>query len=144
MTKEEELNNMTVLKLVRTAESLVKKANTFFKKFNVTTPQFDVLVIVNNAPDRMNQNDIGNKLVVSRSNITGLIDRLEKLGYVQREGAPGDRRVKFVDLTDKGKKLIQTVRGDYYQNLKHLLRYLNEAEKTAFLEIIDKIGRGIR
>jgi len=143
MTKEEELNNLTVLKMVRTAEAMVKKANTFFKKYNVTTPQFDVLVILNNAPERMNQNDIGNQLVVSRSNITGLIDRLEKIGYVQREGAPGDRRVKFVDLTDKGKKLIRAVRADYYKNLKHLLRHLENGDKEKLLDLIEKVNKGI-
>lgn len=141
--QENELNNNAVFKIVRTAEALVKTANNFFKKYNVTTAQYNVLFVLNSSDARVNQNYIGEQLVVSRSNVTGIIDRLEKSGYVIRQGDLEDRRVKFVSLTDKGRDLIERAGDDYFSALGQIMRFLSSKEKETIIKILSKIKKGI-
>lgn len=48
---------------------------------------------------------ISQGLMLENPTVTGLIDRLEKLGYVKRSDHPSDRRVNLVHITDKGRKV---------------------------------------
>ncbi len=141
--KQDQLNNEAVFKIVRTAEALVKRANVFFKKYKVTAAQYNVLDVLDSSTGRVNQNYIGDQLVVSRSNVTGIVDRLEKLGYVTREGDPRDRRVKFVSLTAKGRDLIERAGDDYFSALGEIMRFLGDKEKESIVKIVSKIEKGL-
>jgi DNA-binding HxlR family transcriptional regulator len=46
--------------------------------------------------------DLGRGVVISKSGLTGLVDRMEREGLVQRSGDPGDRRIVHVTLTPEG------------------------------------------
>ena len=70
--------------------------------FSVTLPQFDVLSELERAGTQMTMSELSNNLMVSNGNVTGVIDRLEKNGYVTRTRADHDRRVQFIGLTEKG------------------------------------------
>ncbi len=142
-TKENELNNEAILKMIRVSNSLIKTADRFFKQYNVTTAQYNVLVILNSSEGKVNQSGLGNQLVVSRSDVTGIIDRLEKLGYVKREDSGEDRRVKFIALTEKGRNLIKKVEDSYFETLKHAVRFLNDKSKNNLLEITGKIEKAV-
>jgi DNA-binding MarR family transcriptional regulator len=138
------LNNDTVLKIVRISEALVKAADRFFSKYGVTTTQYDVLVIINYSEKRIIQSELGDRRVVSRSNITGIIDRLEKLGLVKREGSADDRRVKYIVITQKGKDLIKKAEGRYFDTLKQAVWFLDEKDKNDLVEIIGRLEKGLR
>lgn len=143
-TKEEAFNNETILKMIRVSEELVKAGDRFFKQYGVTTTQYDVLVILQYSEKRITQSDLGNRRVVSRSNITGIIDRLEKMGYAAREGSADDRRVKYIKITPKGKDLIKKVEKKYFDNLKQVMRFLSDKDKNSLREIMDKIEKGLK
>jgi DNA-binding MarR family transcriptional regulator len=57
----------------------------------------------------MSSADLSRRLFVTPSNITGIIDRLEKKGLVERIRKQGDRRVALITLTDAGKQLSHTL-----------------------------------
>lgn len=137
-----QLNNKVILKTVNVADSLIKIADKFFKQYNVTTAQYNALVILNSAANKVKQSDLGAQLVVSRSDITGIVDRLEKRGYVKREDSLDDRRVKFIALTSKGKDLIKRVENDYFEKLKQIVRFLTIKDKEDLLKITTKIEKG--
>lgn len=138
------LNNDTILKLIRVSEVLVKAGDRFFSKYGVTTAQYDVLVILKYSEKRVTQSDLGVHRVVSRSNITGIIDRLEKLGLVKREGSADDRRVKYIAITQKGRDLIKKVEEKYFDNLKQIVWFLDEKDKNELTEIISRLEKGLR
>ena len=143
-TELDRLNNDAVLRLVRVSEALVKAGDSFFSKYGVTAAQYDVLVIVKYSEKRVTQSDLGGHRVVSRSNITGIIDRLEKLGLVKREGSADDRRVKYTTITQKGKDLIRKVEEKYFDNLKQIVWFLDEKDKRELTEIIGRIEKGLK
>ena len=143
-TELDKFNNDTILKLVRVSEALVKAGDRFFSEYGVTAAQYDVLVILKYSEKKVTQTDLGDRRVVSRSNITGIIDRLEKLGLVKREDSPDDRRVKHLMITRKGADLINKVENRYFDNLKQLLWFLDEKDKNELTEIISRIEKGLR
>ena len=143
LDQEDQLNNEAVFKIISGSEALIKEANKFFSKYNVTVAQYNVIVILSTATDRVTQNDLVNEMVVSRSNITGIVDRLEKAGYVVREGDLKDRRVKYVRLLPKGKNLIKEVSDNYFKRLKDVFSCLNTKDKEDIIRIMLKIEKAL-
>jgi DNA-binding MarR family transcriptional regulator len=141
MNKEEKrkINNEAILGLIRTANALTKTADKFFGPFNVTSAQYNVLVVLNSSEDKLSQEALGEQLVVSRSNITGIIDRLERLGYVKRELHSKDRRVKLLSITQKGKNLIKKVEDIYFDRLEEIVSSLTFDDRKKLIEINKKI-----
>ena len=74
------------------------------RQFGLTGQQSVVLrLLLNNGS--MSSADLSRLMYVTPSNMTGIIDRLEKKGLIQRMRKEGDRRVALISLTDMGKKL---------------------------------------
>ena len=72
---------------------------------------------------------------------TGLVDRLEKLGYVQRAHAVDDRRKVMVRITKKGSNLVALIRQDMVEKVATMLRnHLTAEEGKIWLQIYRKIS----
>ena len=70
---------------------------------------------------------------------TGIVDRLEKLGYVRRGHEPKDRRKILVHITPLGEQLVQRVRNDWAPTLVGIMDHLEPEEQTTWLTIYEKI-----
>jgi DNA-binding MarR family transcriptional regulator len=74
------------------------------------------------------------------SNITGIVDGLEKKGLVSRQNDPNDRRVKVIQLEPAGKKLQRFIIEGLSADSGFLFDPLNETEKQQFIHIVEKIA----
>lgn len=74
------------------------------RQFSLTAPQSGVLRSLSRSGP-VSSADLSRELCVTPSNITGIIDRLEKKGLVQRTRKEGDRRVSLIQLTEAGEHL---------------------------------------
>ena len=71
---------------------------------------YDVLFTLKEAPDyRLRLSEVADKVLLSRSNLTRLVDRLEAAGLLRRERCPSDRRGAFAVLTAAGLAMQQTM-----------------------------------
>lgn len=70
--------------------------------FGMTLPRFDLLSQLERAPRGLTMGEISRRLMVTRGNVTGLIDRLVEEGLVERRSMPTDRRANIVRLTPAG------------------------------------------
>tara|TARA_Y100000590_G_scaffold285968_1_gene321780 strand:+ start:3099 stop:3593 length:495 start_codon:yes stop_codon:yes gene_type:complete len=70
--------------------------------FDITLPQFDVLSELEHAGEALTMSQLSDNLMVSNGNVTGVVDRLERDGYVRRAASPTDRRVQYIELTAHG------------------------------------------
>jgi DNA-binding MarR family transcriptional regulator len=75
----------------------------FKRKFNATVPRFDVMAALSRKPEGMLMSEISRFLLVSNGNVTGIVERLVKDGFVVRSQRNGDRRTSFVRLTARGR-----------------------------------------
>jgi DNA-binding MarR family transcriptional regulator len=102
---------------------------------------YDVLVALAEAEgQRLRMNDLANQVVVlSRSGVTRLVDRLERDGLLQRERTAQDRRGAYAVLTEEGRNALDRARPVYAQAIvDYFARYLSEAEVRV---ITDALGR---
>jgi DNA-binding MarR family transcriptional regulator len=86
--------------------------------FNITVSQIYVIRCLKDGPQRIS--DISKQLGLSNSTVSGIVDRLEENGYVQRERDDKDRRVVWVNFTEKIKELhkeIPILQDSYYDDL---------------------------
>mgnify|MGYP000932518918 CR=1 FL=1 len=83
--------------------------------------------------------ELGEKLLVSRANITGLMDRLSKSGLVTREVNPLDRRSLTAKLTPKGKKLIEEIIPLLKDFTEKVFSPLSESEKEQLIKLLQKV-----
>ena len=105
---------------------------------NVSFPQYCLLGFLREQK-QLTMSEIADRMGHSTAAATGLIDRLEMLGHVKRTHAQDDRRKVLVEVTASGSALVTEVRDDMVKNLLKMMCVLDEAEKTAWLQIYEKI-----
>ncbi len=88
--------------------------------------------------------EIGDLLLVSRANITGLIDCLERKGLVQRASDPHDRRVCIARITPRGEALLESLLPDHYSELRMICAGLNNTEKTQLHTLLKKLRHSLQ
>lgn len=104
----------------------------------VSFPQFFLLGQVG-ADESLSMSAIAEKMNHTTAAATGLVDRLEKLGYVERTTAPTDRRKVLVRITAKGRELVNGMREDMIGRLNEVLEKLTPLEQKMWLQIYTKI-----
>jgi DNA-binding MarR family transcriptional regulator len=104
-----------LLQILKTSETLWNVSREFFARWEVSPAQFNTLNLVHGAPKGMSQSDLSRALITHRSNVTGLVDRLEKRGLVSRGEQAADRRVWTVRITPAGRRLLEEILPEYYR-----------------------------
>ena len=104
-----------LLQLLRTAETLWNASRVFFARWELSPSQFNVLNLLQARPDGCTQIELSRQLIMHRSNVTGLVDRLEKRGVLQRKDNTTDRRAYVIVLTAAGRKLMREMLPHYHQ-----------------------------
>jgi DNA-binding MarR family transcriptional regulator len=95
---------------------------------DLTLPQFHVLATLGFSGE-LAFNEIGQKLMVTVGNLTGIVDRLEEKRLVSRERESRDRRVIMVRLTPKGKELYTTAKRVFEQTVLDLFSVLDKSNQ---------------
>ena len=103
-----------LIQLLRTAEELWNASRVFFARWELSPSQFNLLNVLIDFPDGCTQSDLSRELIMHRSNVTGLVDRLEQRGLVARRDSSEDRRAWRVVLTASGRKLLAEIYPLYY------------------------------
>ncbi len=116
-----------------TQRSFLLNLSKELNKGNVSFAQFFLLGYLA-SEDYLTMTSIANKMGHSTAAATGLVDRLEKLGYVQRLHAADDRRKVMVQITRKGIDLVERMREDIVNNLVELMADLDSDEQSSLLE----------
>jgi len=104
----------------------------------VSFPQYFLLAHIA-ANEGISMTDIAERMNHSTAAATGLVDRLENLGYVRRGPATSDRRKVMVKITKKGQSLVGKIRQDIAGNLHTLMEQLTPDEQEAWVRIYEKI-----
>lgn len=113
-------------------------------RYSLSLSAFNVLLILSRSENQSCQlTELSQLLIVSRANVTGLIDCLEERSLVVRESGKGDRRSKLARLTPEGQKLLTEILPNHYQKLKRISQGLNRDEKALLTSLLSKLRSGI-
>ena len=107
----------------------------------LTLPWYDVLIQLYVAPDRrLRMQDLADRVVLSRSGLTRLVDRKEKAGLVRRVHSTEDRRGYYAVLVAEGRRVFLRVRRGYHRDvLEHFTRHLEDADIRALSGALSKV-----
>ncbi len=114
-------------------------------KGQISYAQFFLLGYLS-SEDYLTMTDISKKMGHSTAAATGLVDRLEKLGYVQRLHAADDRRKVMVQITRKGIDMVNCLRDTIAQNIEAVMSAQAEGREdevqSIYAQLRDFVGTG--
>ncbi len=128
------------IKLTRAADSINSRLNISPSMSELTISQFGVLEALLHLGPQC-QNVLGSKILKSNSNMTTVIDNLEKRGLVKRERGMEDRRMITIYLTESGKALIEKVLPQHVASIAKQFEVLSPEEHEQLGEILRKLGK---
>ena len=138
------VNHEALLSLVRTSALMHKLSDRFFSQFGLTDVQFNILMILKeHGSAGLSQQELSEHLIVTKSNVVGLIDRLERSGYVKRMSHPSDRRFNQIVLTPKGSKIELKIEESYFAEVDKMMNALSVRQKRAVIQSMDRIRQYI-
>lgn len=109
----------------------------------VSLDSYDVMLALSNAPGgRLKMGELACHVVLSRSGLTRLVDRMEAAGWVARELAAGDRRSFEALLTPQGEAAFQATWPLYARAIARALAPLSKSEAQHLAELLDRVRAG--
>jgi DNA-binding MarR family transcriptional regulator len=105
---------------------------------------YDVLVPLSEAPGgRLRLHELADRVVLSRSGLTRLVDRLERAGLLRREPCLTDRRGAYAVLTEEGKATLRQTWPTYARGIEqHFARHLSAAEADLIASALERVATG--
>jgi DNA-binding MarR family transcriptional regulator len=103
-----------------------------------TLPRFDLLANLERE-DGQTLAALSRRMLVTAGNLTGLVDRAERDGVVERRPDPNDRRLSRVFLTSRGRDLVQGVIPAHSQHVSELLSSLDATERRELRRLLGKL-----
>ncbi len=131
----------TFIKLTRCTNAILARLSERATIDDLTPSQFAVLEALYHLGS-LTQGEISRKLLKSVSNITTVIDNLERDGFVCRERYAQDRRVIHVHLTEAGKGKLEAVFPQHVAALVDEFSILSESEQETLAYLCRKLGKG--
>jgi DNA-binding MarR family transcriptional regulator len=133
--KEERIGLMLWFRITRIYNQSIRESNQHLRKWKLSTAQFDILVQVGSY-ERLSQQELANKLFVTKGNITQLLSKMEGVGLIKREQ---EWKTKYLSLTEEGKEFFYEVvpKQEYFQASQ--FSNLNYKEKKQLLNLLRKI-----
>jgi DNA-binding MarR family transcriptional regulator len=110
--------------LMRTTDALMRSMEWVLRDADVLPAQYNVLRILRGSPGGLPCSEIGKRMISRDPDITRLLDRMEKRGFITRQRGTEDRRVVFTKITRAGLNLLagldETVRATHRKMLGHM------------------------
>jgi len=132
--------NLAVLlwfRLARFYLKNVRESNNQLKKWGLTTAQFDVIVHVGRNK-RLTQQELADKLVVTKGNVTHLLKKMEELQWIKREV---EWKNKYLSLTELGQKMYEEIVPSQDEFQQAQFSKLTEEEQLQLLTLLRKLNK---
>jgi len=101
---------------------------------------YDVLLELDNAPNGLRMQELGERVVLSRTRVSRLVDELETSGNVTRHPHPGDGRATIARITSAGRGALRAAAPVYLQGInRHFTSHLSATEQTAITNGLTRV-----
>jgi MarR family 2-MHQ and catechol resistance regulon transcriptional repressor len=127
------------VKLLRASRAVLARVEPRLTSNALTVTQLGVLeALLHIGP--LTQRELGRKVLTSAGNMTDVVDKLERRGFVQRTRKPGDRRAVNVELTEQGRDLIAGLFPLHAADIAQAMGGLNADELRALGALLRRLG----
>lgn len=125
------------INLLYTTSWLLGKQKDFFKPFNITGQQFNILRILRGQhPGSISATEIKTRMLDKNSDVSRLLDRLFAKHLIERKTSANDKRAADINLTEEGLELLRTI--DRKQHLLDESLTLSEEDASLLSDLLDK------
>ena len=136
------LQEEAYLSLIRTAAMLSHSFNDALKDRGITGTQYNALRVLRGAgPRGLCRNEVRDRLVARVPDATRLLDRLERMGLIERERSGGDRRVVTTRITPAGTRLLAELDEPTLALHQRQFADADEAELRALVGVLERVRR---
>jgi DNA-binding MarR family transcriptional regulator len=112
--------------------------------FDVTLPRFDLMAQLDKTPAGMTLGELSQRMMVSAGNVTGLAERLESLGMLERRAAPNDRRAQIVSLTAEGRRAFRAMARTHENWIAEIFADLSRDDIETLMKLLAKTKASAR
>lgn len=145
LTMSDSLEARLVVATFRAASLLAQAGNRLAGSLGLSQQQWVLLAAVaRGGREGVPLSTLGRNLLVTKANITGMMDRLERDGYVAREPHPSDRRVTMARLTAKGQRFLADIAPRQAAWSARTYRAFTRTEKESLLALLERQAAAIR
>jgi DNA-binding MarR family transcriptional regulator len=133
------------LHLLRSGDEAFRIVESHLAQHDISQGRFGVLMALwgncqrNGREMPLTPAELADRTGVTRATITGLVDTLERAGYVTRTPHPDDRRMMSVGLTRAGEKLLSQILPEHFRRMAWLMGLLSESERKVFVGLLTKV-----
>lgn len=139
---ETETREQQVLMGVWHVGQLLKiQARRFFREYLSSEMQFNIMLLLKHADHPMNQQELSEKLLVDKSNLTGVAGRMEAAGLLIRRVDPLDSRAYQLELTSRGRKILEHVEMPYRAEVKKVMADFSPAELSMLIRFMERMRK---
>ena len=135
-----ELPLRTWVRLLRVRDRIGRRLDRVFAAHGLTVAQFDVLATLG-VRDGITQQELSELMLVTKGNVTGLIDRTEAVGWVERRPDPQDRRANRLFLTDRGRRLLAETMPDSQALIREIFGRLEPGQLQTLHDLLEPLDR---
>ena len=123
---------------VRTADLLFARIGRLLRPLGVSAAGGLVLGLLRDHGP-MSPSELGERLIVTRATVTGVVDSLARRGLVTRRPDPRDRRRAVIEISAKGRRTLHQVRATVHRNEREWLSALSDDELRAYIDQLHRI-----
>ena len=116
-------------------------ARRFFREYLSSEMQFNIMLLLKHADHPMNQQELSEKLLVDKSNLTGVAGRMEAAGLLIRRVDPLDSRAYQLELTSRGRKILEHVEMPYRAEVKKVMADFSPAELSMLIRFMERMRK---
>lgn len=113
--------------LAECMQSFERFSSDYVRRYGLTHAQFDIVATLGNTRG-MSYKELGDKTLITKGTLTGVIERLEQKGLVERQRSCDDKRSYFVRLSDTGERLFAEVFPDITAQGSKMFSQYSEAD----------------
>jgi DNA-binding MarR family transcriptional regulator len=118
-------------------------SGTHVRKLGLTIAQFDIVATLGNTPG-MTCKELGEKTLITKGTLTGVLDRMEARGLIRRGASDADRRQVFVALTPQGVRTFDRAFPAHIGHLRSAFTVLSARELDQTTDLLHKLRDALR
>lgn len=111
-----------------------------FNRYKITPGLYGILIAIRYNPG-CSQIAVCNRLHIDSSAMVTALDKLQKLGFVERRPSPNDRRQRALYLTEQGETAMQEIEAEVTAQEQSLLTDFSTRERTTLMQLLERFDR---
>ena len=138
--KKDNYQEVAIYGLARIYSLIDKEISAYLRPYNLSIAKFNALMVIKHiGKDKgLSQIEIGRRLIVTASNMTRLLDKLAKEGFIKRLSQESDRRVNIIKIMKKGSDILDKVWPGYYKKIIELTNGLDKEDLKQITNLMSK------